>query len=220
MEAGSELFESYELDYAAIAQAIQTKLYHDLPKLKGEQRETILRVTDRELAEAEEIVNQMEIEVFNVPQFSQPRINARLESYRADLQRLKRDVKRVIHNFPNAYEYTTTSEDYDAGNFSQRAHLLSGYHRVVDANRRLDNANRIAVETESIGAGVLGALRQQREQIQFTQQELGQADVELERAHRTIRGIAWRAATNRMISSVILLAVVALIGLIVYSKIA
>ena len=47
----------------------------------------------------------------------------------------------------------------------QRERLLQGTNQLYDSGRRLEEAQRTAMETETIGAGILGNLRRQREQI-------------------------------------------------------
>ena len=56
----------------------------------------------------------------------------------------------------------------DPSAFSSRTRLLAGTERLEDGSRRLDNAQRIALETEDVGADILRNLRGQREQIEHT----------------------------------------------------
>lgn len=52
--------------------------------------------------------------------------------------------------------------------YSTRTRLLAGSEQLQDGSRRLDNTQRIALETEDLGAGILRDLRGQREQIEHT----------------------------------------------------
>lgn len=56
----------------------------------------------------------------------------------------------------------------DPSSFSSRTRLLQGTETLQDGSRRLDNAQRIALETEDVGADILRNLRGQREQIEHT----------------------------------------------------
>lgn len=56
----------------------------------------------------------------------------------------------------------TSDEPYG----SDRARLLSGTAILEDGTRRLQESQRIALETEGQGADVLRVLREQREQIE------------------------------------------------------
>lgn len=66
--------------------------------------------------------------------------------------------------YPNADD--PYSDDPSA--YSSRTRLLQGTERLEDGSRRLDNAQRIALETEDVGAEILRNLRGQGEQIAHT----------------------------------------------------
>jgi hypothetical protein len=51
--------------------------------------------------------------------------------------------------------------------------LLQGTETLEDGSRRLENAHRIALETEDVGADILRNLRGQREQIEHTRDTVG-----------------------------------------------
>lgn len=100
----------------------------------------------------------------------------------------------------------------------QRQRLLSGTERLADSSRRLQDSHRVALETESIGANILNDLHAQRQQIVHTRDTLLEADGYIDRASRTLKGMARRMATNRMITAAIILILVALIVIVVVSK--
>jgi vesicle transport through interaction with t-SNAREs protein 1 len=58
----------------------------------------------------------------------------------------------------------------------QRSKLLQGTQRLENASKRLDDAQRMALETESIGISTLGDLHRQRQQIERTRDGLSEAD--------------------------------------------
>ena len=69
---------------------------------------------------------------------------------------------------------------------AQRARLLSGTDKLSDSSRRLEESHRVALETEDLGADILGNLRGQREQIEGTRDRLYQADRNIDRASGTL----------------------------------
>ncbi|KAL1919403.1 uncharacterized protein VTP21DRAFT_2096 [Calcarisporiella thermophila] len=222
--AGSELFQSYEQDYTTLADSLQAKIQHHIPSQTGEQKKTTVRAAERELEEADEIVAQMEMEVLNLPQSARNRLQSRLRSYKSDLDKLKRDLKRTISSAPSMdpreelFAGVGNDTSFDAAVSDQRSRLLSGTDRLANSSRRLQESHRIALETESIGANVLGTLRQQREQIINTRDTLGDADSYIDKAQRTLKGMARRMATNRLITAAIIIVLVALICLVIYRK--
>lgn len=74
----------------------------------------------------------------------------------------------------------------------QRQQLLSGTDRLERSSQRLLDSQRIANETEGIGANILGNLREQREQIVNTHNTLNDSERYLDRSIKTLRGMARR----------------------------
>jgi vesicle transport through interaction with t-SNAREs 1 len=87
--------------------------------------------------------------------------------------------------------YADADTDLEAQD-SQRTRLLSGTERLERSSQRLRDSQRIAIETEGIGAGVLNDLHSQREQILNTRDTLLEADGYVDKSLRTLRGMARR----------------------------
>ena len=100
----------------------------------------------------------------------------------------------------------------------QRQQLLGGTASLDRSSQRLRDSQRIATETESIGANILGDLRGQREQIVNSRNTLTEADGYVDKSIRTLRGMARRMATNRIITIAIITILVILIFLVIASK--
>ncbi|KAJ1969786.1 Vesicle transport V-snare protein, partial [Dimargaris verticillata] len=130
---GSDLFESYEQDYVALAKDISKAIHSAIPAASGDAKKQQVKAVQRQMEEAEEILGQMEIEVFNIPSTVRTRLQSRLRSYRTDLGQLKQSLKQAAFGYdkdrrellgdqgglsPNA-EFDNTSMD-------QRTRLLAG----------------------------------------------------------------------------------------------
>ena len=59
------------------------------------------------------------------------------------------------------------------GENSDRTRLLAGTQSLEESTRRLENSQRVALETEDIGSDILRSLRVQREQIEHSRDMLG-----------------------------------------------
>lgn len=105
------------------------------------------------------------------------------------------------------------SDDYNA-----RTRLLAGTSQLSDASRRLDGAQRIALETEEVGADILANLRGQREQIEHSRDVLVQADGSIDRASGTLKKMVWRMYQQKAVTYAIIGILIALIILVVWSK--
>lgn len=96
--------------------------------------------------------------------------------------------------------------------------MLSGTASLERSSQRLRDSQRVANETEQIGATILTDLRGQREQISNARNTLMEADGYVDKSIRTLRGMARRMATNRIITVAIIVILIILIFLVIASK--
>ncbi|KAK3811851.1 MAG: t-SNARE [Benniella sp.] len=220
---GSELFESYEQDFEAIKVSINERITASGSQT-GEIKKQTLRAVDREIDEANEILQQMELELLNLPQATRTRLQTRFRGYKADMERLRQTLKRAQTSSRSNADRdellggASAGVDLDAASMDQRTRLLNGTNRLAESSRRLQDSHKIALETEALGAGILGDLRTQREQIINTRNTLLEADSNIDKASRTLKGMARRMATNKLITALIIAVLVFLIVYVIYRK--
>ncbi|KAG8844950.1 hypothetical protein FRB96_002785 [Tulasnella sp. 330] len=101
---------------------------------------------------------------------------------------------------------------------SQRARLLQGTQSLADSTRRLEDSQRIAIETEGVGADILRTLRQQRGTIEHAVEQLGQADTSIDRASGTLKGMVRRMYQQKYVTVGIIVVLILLILIILYEK--
>lgn len=117
-------------------------------------------------------ISQMEIEIQGIPQSLRPQYQTRLRTAKADLTRFKKTSKELHTQFSRADllaspgRVGTPTSDEPYGATSDRTRLLAGTATLEDGTRRLQDSQRIALETEDQGAEILMNLRAQREQIE------------------------------------------------------
>jgi vesicle transport through interaction with t-SNAREs 1 len=112
----------------------------------------------------------MEIEIQGIPQSLRPQYQSRIKSSKADLARYKK-LSREMHAQASRADLfsrgggapATSDEPYGS---TDRARLLAGTAVLEDGSRRLQESQRIALETEEQGADILRSLIGQREQIE------------------------------------------------------
>jgi vesicle transport through interaction with t-SNAREs 1 len=192
-EAGSELFTNYEAELKLIQADLNQKL-DTLPSLSGEERKSSLRASSRALDEAKELLDQLALEKSNIPSSTRAKANARYRNAQSDIEALSRRLKSLANDqndrralFGDRY----TDEPGDV-QLEQRQQLLSGTERLGRSSQRLQESQRIALETESIGAGTLADLHQQRAVIENTHRNLQQSEGYVDRSVKTLRGMARR----------------------------
>ena len=112
----------------------------------------------------------MEIEIQGIPQSIRPQYQSRIKSCKSDLTRYKK-LSKDIHTQLSRADLLgshssgppTSDEPYGT---SDRTRLLTGTTVLEDGSRRLQDSQRVALETEEQGADILRSLRGQREQIE------------------------------------------------------
>ncbi|KAL9007497.1 MAG: hypothetical protein Q9173_007249 [Seirophora scorigena] len=216
-DAGSELFSSYEAELKLVQADLNQKL-DQISELSGEPRKSAIRLAERTLDEANELLGQMRIEKQNIPSATRSKANQRFRNFESDIDAQKRKLKTMSDDrkalFGNRY---SDSPDHDQ-QLEQRQQLLSGTERLDRSSQRLRDSQRIANETEDIGRDTLADLQLQRETIQHTRMNMLESEGYVDRSVKTLRGMARRMATNRIITVAIITVLVLLIFAVIYSK--
>jgi vesicle transport through interaction with t-SNAREs protein 1 len=115
----------------------------------------------------------MEIEVQGMPQSIKPQYQTRIRSAKTELTRYKK-LSKDLHAQLSRSDLlggvggrpigpSSADDPYGTGD---RTRLLAGTSLLEDGTRRLQESQRIALETEEQGADILSNLRRQREQIE------------------------------------------------------
>ncbi|CAO1625694.1 unnamed protein product [Jaminaea pallidilutea] len=223
----ADLFESYSSDLSQLLSSIDGHLQRSLPSQTGEARKSTLRRCEMELEEAQEIAAQMEVEVQGFPQSVKAKYSLQLRSSKSELQKVANALRAQQQrgsggsgSYDPANPFSDSQDpEANAGNSeSQRQRLLQGSATLEDGQRRLQESNRIALETEDLGADILRDLRGQREQIEHSRDTLRQADGNIERSSKTLGRMIRRAKQQKVIMIGIITVLVLLILLILYSK--
>ncbi|KAL2134950.1 hypothetical protein VTI74DRAFT_10271 [Chaetomium olivicolor] len=219
-DVGTERFRSYETDYQLVQADLVEKL-DQIAELSGEPRKAALSMAERALEEASELLGQMEMEKVNIPSSQRTAINRRLRDYKTDVDGYRRKLRTLADDksalFGGRYTDNPTSSATDA-HYEQRQQLLRGTDRLDRSTQRLKASQALANETEAIGASTLAQLQQQREQIDHTTRILYESEGYVDRSIKSLKGIARRMATNRVITIAIITVLVLLIIAVIFSK--
>lgn len=89
----------------------------------------------------------------------------------------------------SAYQVDVDDEDVAAYSpaAAQRTRLLSSQQTLQKSSGRLENAERTAAESETIGGSILDQLRGQRSQLEGANDDLGEAEGSIAKASGTIK---------------------------------
>ena len=138
-------------------------------------------------------ITSMKMEKSSIPSASRSAISKRLRDHESDIDAQSRQLSSLSSNraqlFGSRYQDDPSGGDEQ---LEQRQQLLSGTDRLTRSSNRLQESQRIANETEQIGAGTLRDLAQQRETIGNTRERLLESEGYTDRSIKTLRGMARR----------------------------
>nr|XP_029486476.1 vesicle transport through interaction with t-SNAREs homolog 1A-like [Oncorhynchus nerka] len=86
-------FEAYEQDFGTLTAEITNKIGR-IPKLGGEEKTQLVLNVDKQLEEVRELMEQMDLEVRELPIQSRGMYQSRLKSYKGEMDKLEKDFKR------------------------------------------------------------------------------------------------------------------------------
>ncbi|KAJ1341141.1 hypothetical protein BSLG_004264 [Batrachochytrium salamandrivorans] len=152
--------------------------------------------------------------------------NPHVKQYKEELRRLKKDLNKKaatggsVGGVSERDQLLGGSEivDLEAAGMDQRGRLLQGTERLQNSSRRLEDARRIALETEQIGINTLSDLSSQREQIIRTQGMLGTADSWVAKSQGVLKTMQRRLSQNKLLTGGIIVLLVFLILAIIIAK--
>ncbi|KAF6734713.1 Vesicle transport through interaction with t-SNAREs-like protein 1A [Oryzias melastigma] len=210
-------FESYEQDFGTTTAEITNKIGR-IPKLSGEEKTQLILNVDKQLEEVRELMEQMDLEVREIPIQSRAMYNSRLKSYKQELEKLEKDFKRSRIAYSDEVRHELLGDDGGSSENQliklreERAHLLDNTERLERSSRRLEAGYQIAVETEQVGQEILSNLHTDREKIQKARERLRETDANLGKSSRILTGMLRRIIQNRvlvfMLGAIILLTII------------
>lgn len=210
------MFASYENELKLVQADLNQKL-DEITELSGEQRKSAISSAEMVLDEATELLDRMRMEKQNIPSEARSKVNIRFRNYSTDIDDVKRKLKSLSDDRRALFGDRYTDEPQDE-HLEQRQQLLSGTERLERSSARLQQSQRTALETEDVGRNVLANLYEQRQTIQHTRDNLHESEGYVDTSIKTLRGMARRMATNRMITIGIITVLVLLIIAVIYSK--
>ncbi|XP_069913324.1 vesicle transport through interaction with t-SNAREs homolog 1A isoform X7 [Oryctolagus cuniculus] len=140
-------FEGYEQDFAVLTAEITNKIAR-VPRLPPDEKKQMVANVEKQLEEAKELLEQMDLEVREIPPQSRGMYSNRMRSYKQEMGKLETDFKRSRIAYSDEVRNELLGDDGNSSE-NQRAHLLDNTERLERSSRRLEAGYQIAVETES-----------------------------------------------------------------------
>lgn len=199
------LLEQYEQQYAALIAEITAHIGR-LQQSTTERNELCNKI-DGSLSEAQELLEQMGLEVRELNPTHRSSFNGKLQVAQAELKRLQTEYKQTkdkVRSQSNAYttlDLGGTGDYYEDVSISndQRQRLLDNSESIERTGNRLTEGYRVALETEALGTQVLNDLHHQRETLQGARARLRETNAEIGRASRTLNTMMLRALREKVV---------------------
>ncbi|XP_032463829.1 vesicle transport through interaction with t-SNAREs homolog 1A isoform X6 [Phocoena sinus] len=138
-------FEGYEQDFAVLTAEITNKIAR-VPRLPPDEKKQVVANVEKQLEEARELLEQMDLEVREIPPQSRGMYRNRMRSYKQEMGNLETDFKRSRIAYSDEVRNELLGDDGNSSE-NQRAHLLDNTERLERSSRRLEAGYQIAVET-------------------------------------------------------------------------
>jgi vesicle transport through interaction with t-SNAREs protein 1 len=193
----SERFESYDEDLVLLLTEVTSAIQDATGSATSpQQRTAALSKADRACDEARELIGALELELQNIPTAGRVKLTQRVREHKLKLEQARRQLKQAKDDAASRDLFGARGDDRYSGDddaaFAQRGRLLAGHERLENASARLQNSQRLANETEGIGAGILRDLSAQGEQIRNTRERLMQADGYVDKSMKSLKSMGRR----------------------------
>ncbi|KAL5018786.1 hypothetical protein ScPMuIL_004508 [Solemya velum] len=209
----ASLIESYEQQYSTLTADI-TSFIGKISNSHGGEKQGHIRHVEKFFDEATELLEQMELEVKEQPSRERQKYQTRVVSYKSELSKLQTDMKRAKLGLDSCRDELLGDDTHDSED--QRTRLLDNSERLERSSRKLEHGQRIALETEAIGAQIMDDLNSQRHSIQRSRNRLEEMNTTLGKSSRVLSGMMKRIIQNRILLLGIGVFILVVVGVAIY----
>ncbi|KAK2387700.1 vesicle transport v-SNARE [Trifolium repens] len=217
----SEVFDGYERQYCELS----ANLSHQCTAasaLVGEQKKQKLSEINGGLEDADTLIRKMDLEARSLQPSMKATLLAKLREYKADLNNLKSEVKRIKSANVSVTARDELLElgrvDSLAVSNDQKGRLLMSTERLNQSTDKITNSRKTLLETEEIGASILQDLHQQRQSLLHAHKSLHGVDDNISKSKKILAAMSKRMSRNKWIVGSLMAALVLAIILILYFK--
>ncbi|KAF2363113.1 Vesicle transport v-SNARE N-terminal [Trinorchestia longiramus] len=201
----ADLLPEYEQQFATLTAEITSKIClmtNSSPSHHG------MSVHELEslMEEAKDLLERMEMEVRDcIDEVQKQKYSFRVQSHKAEFSRLKGEYSRACEKTERSELLSGGASEgavYNgAGSLpdDMRQQLLQDNDKLEVTSTRLTRSYQVALETEAIGAEILGDLHHQRSTLQSARSRLREADHDLDSSGRVLTAMWRRALQHRFI---------------------
>lgn len=212
----TELFSHYEQQFGNLSAEITARICK-IPNLHGVRKKDAVQDVEMKFDEANELLEQMELEVREMSGDTKNKHGSRLRAYRTEMKKFEQDLKKARIAFSDEEGRNELLGVDDAfSSEDQRTRLLDNTEKLERSGRRLEEGYKMCVETEQIGVDIMDNLHRDREVIERSRERLRGTDQNLSKSSRILTGMMRRIIQNKIILALVCLAILTVIGIIIY----
>ncbi|XAR65223.1 hypothetical protein NMG60_11009269 [Bertholletia excelsa] len=218
----SEVFEGYERQYCDLSANLSRKCNSAALLADGEEKKQKVSEIKAGVDDADVLIRKMDLEARSLQPSVKAVLLAKLREYKADLNKLKKDVKKL--SSPNANQVSREEllesgmADTHVASMDQRERLAFSTERLNQSSERIKESQRTMLETEELGVSILQDLHQQRETLLHSHNKLHGVDDAIDKSKKILTAMSRRMSRNKLIVGSIIAVLVLAIILILYFK--
>ena len=202
------IIEDHEQSYSATCAEITQLTGKIKLSTSTDQLDELSRKVEGLFTDATETLEQIELESHGLQGRAREKVSVRLESYKAELNRLVghfKSCKTEAKHRTDRLELFTRDDDDVFMDADTETVLHS-------SSKQLEDGRRLLAETEEIGGSVLEDLASQRETLQRARGRLKDVEAGLGESSSVIKGMIFKARQNRIVLSCIIIVISILLG--------
>jgi len=214
----SAVLEGYERQYCELSANLFRKCNSTSLLPDGEEKKGKVSEIQSGLDECDVLIRKMDLEARTLQPSAKAMLLAKLREYKSDLNKLKREFKRIAIGNPDRDELLEAGlADAQAVSMDQRERMTMSVERLNQSGDRIKESRRTMLETEELGVSILEDLHQQRQTLLHAHNKLHGVDDAIDKSKRVLASMSKRITRNKwMIAAVIAALVVAIIFIILF----
>ncbi|KAL0282204.1 UNVERIFIED_CONTAM: Vesicle transport v-SNARE 12 [Sesamum angustifolium] len=219
----SQVYEGYERQYCELSANLSRKCNSAAALPDGEKKKQEVSELQAGLDDADVLIRKMDLEARSLQPSLKATLLAKLREYKSDLNKLKREVKKLA--MPNQPGHEELLESGMAGmheaSANQRDRLAMSTERLNQSTDRLRESRRAALETEELGVSILEDLHQQLEAERnfsyFFPLQLSDVDSAIDKSKKVLTSMSRRISRNKWIVGSIIAALILAIIIVLHA---
>ncbi|KAJ6982639.1 hypothetical protein NC653_025679 [Populus alba x Populus x berolinensis] len=217
----SEVFEGYERQYCELSANLSRKCNSTSLLPDGVEKNAKVNEIKSGLDDCDVLIRKMDLEARSLQPNVKAMLLAKLREYKSDLNKLKREFKRITSGDVNQASRVELLEagmaDVHSVSADQRERMTMSVERLNQSGDRIKESRRTMLETEELGVSILEDLHQQRQTLLHAHNKLHGVDDAIDKSKKVLTSMLRRMTRNKwIVGSVIAALVVAIIFIILF----